>query len=274
MNDLLGNPAVQAGIVPFAAALAVGLPLRNTRTLVLAIGAALLAVVWLTMGLAFEPLTSVRKLVVAGFGAVVLALALEAAPPRHPLVRSVLLAGSAAAVAVWVVLGLLRQKELVPALLAGSGAALYLAVLVYGMHRTTATSPLRSTAVSLMLGLGTGGLALLGASAQLAQIGIAIGAAAGAVLLALLLGRGSTPTWTLGMPAMVVTGLAGLLAVFTGVLPWFCLLPVLAAPWAARVVPDARDWPGLLTACCTAAAAALPMLLAVTLAWVTAGAST
>ena len=67
----------------------------------------------------------------------------------------------------------------------------------------------------------------------MAQAGIAIGASAGAVLLIqMLTGKPAPLGWTLALPANVVAGLVGLLAVFTGALPWYCLLPTLAIPWA------------------------------------------
>jgi hypothetical protein len=274
MQEWLGNPAVQAGVAPFAAALVIALALRNSRALVLALAAALLVVVWLTMGLDLEPLTSVRKLVLAGFASVLFALVLDALLWRLPLARLALLALAAAGVAIWVALRLLMQREGIQALASGAAAALFLAGLVAGAQRNTEDEPLRSGSLALMLGLGTGALGLLGASAQLAQIAIAIGAAGGALLLALLLARRPWNPSALVVPAAVVTGLAGLLAVFTGVLPWYCLLPVLAAPWAVRLVPARPGRPGWLTAACTAGAAALPMSLAVVLAWFTAGAST
>ena len=124
------------------------------------------------------------------------------------------------------------------------------------------------------MGLGTGALALLGASGLLAQIGIAVGAAAGASLLVqMLAGQRAPPGAALSLLATVVAALAALLAVFTGSLPWFCLLPTLAAPWATRLVP-AGERPVWLTAFLTALAALGPMFLAVGLAWFTAGAST
>jgi hypothetical protein len=275
MNELLGNPAVQAGVAPFLAALVVAVPLRNTRWLYWSIGAAFLVVVALTMGFELQPLTSPRKLVLAGLGALLLLPALETGIPAGSSARSWVLALAAAALSAWMLSRLLLQKEAVPALLAAAGAALFLIALLYGMQRATAAVPMQAAAVALALGLGTGGLALLGASAQLAQIGIAIGAGAGATALALLMARRAAGAgWSLGLLAALVTGLAGLLAVFTGSLPWYCLLPVLASPWAARLFDASGTRPLWLTAFCTFCVAAVPMLLAVALAWFTGGAST
>ena len=122
-----------------------------------------------------------------------------------------------------------------------------------------------------MLGLASGALAWLGASALLAQVGIAIGAAAGATLLVQMLAGKRAPTGTsISLPASVVAGLVGVLAVFTGTLPWYCLLPTLAIPWASRMVA-AGSRPVWQTAFLTAFVALIPLLLALGLAWISAG---
>lgn len=272
MEQLLANPAVQAGVAPFLAALLVSAPLRRTRWLGLAIGVGFAVVIALTVGFSFESLTSMRKLVLVGLGAVVLTLALEAAQvPARPAIRAAL-AAAAALAAVWVVLRVLQQKETGLALLGGLGAALYMAALMESTKRISA-DPVRASACALILGLGAGALALLGASALLAQIGIAIGAGAGATLLVqMLVGQRAPAGWTLALLATVVAGLVGLLAVFTGSLPWYCLLPTLAIPWATRLV-RAGETPVWRTSIITAVAALIPVLLAVGLAWFTAGAS-
>jgi hypothetical protein len=56
------------------------------------------------------------------------------------------------------------------------------------------------------------------------------------------------------------------LAVFAGALPWFCLLPVLAAPWMARAFASRRS-PAWLAAIRGSALALLPMIVAIGLAW-------
>jgi hypothetical protein len=275
MNELLANPAVQAGVAPFVAALVVAALLRHTRWVYWSVGAAFLVVVALTMGFAFEPLTSSRKLVLAVLVALLLLPVLDTALPVAGRARSLLLALVGAGLGVWVLSRLLLQKEMLPALLAGGGAALFLAGFLDGAQRGSSGSPLQAAALALVLGLGTGVLALLGASAQLAQIGIAIGAGAGAAGLALLLApRAPGQGWSLGLLAALVTGLAALLAVFTGQLPWYCLVPLLATPWAARLVREQDSRKPWLTALYTAGAAVIPMLLAVALAWSTAGTST
>jgi hypothetical protein len=273
MDELLANPAIQAGVAPFLAALLVAGALRRTRLLGFAITVGFAVVIALAIGFSFESMTSTRKLVLVGMAAGFAMLAIEAARvPSTPSVRMAL-AAAAAAGAIWVIWRVLQQKEAGVALLAGAAAALYLVALVESTNRNSEDG-VRASVICLVLGLGAGALALLGASALLAQVGIAIGAAAGATLLVqMLMGQRAPGGWTLAYPAAVVSGLVCLLSVFTGALPWYCLLPTLAAPWAVRLVP-AGERPVWLTSILTAVVALIPMLLAVSLAWFRAGAST
>ncbi len=272
LDDLLNNPAVQAGVVPFLVALVASAFLQRTRLLGLAIGAGLLAAVGLTMGFSFESLTSVRKLVLVAGAAMVASLLLEATASACSATLRATLAAAFALAALWVVQRLLAQQETGAAVFAGAAAVLYVMVLVDSFHQVGG-DPVRSASSALLLGLTSGALALLGASAQLAQLGIAIGAAAGGTLLVqMIAGKRAPVGWTLGLTASVGAGLIGLLAVFTGSLPWFCLLPTLVIPWATRWVPS-EGRPVWLASILCACAALIPSLLAVALAWFTGGTS-
>ena len=63
MNDLLQNPAIQAGVIPFVVSLIAAAVLSRSRLTGLALVAGFAAVVGLTIGFTFESLTSTRKLV-------------------------------------------------------------------------------------------------------------------------------------------------------------------------------------------------------------------
>ncbi|UUZ72472.1 hypothetical protein LP415_01560 [Polaromonas sp. P1(28)-8] len=270
MDELFQNPAVQAGVVPFVAALIAAGLLMRTRLLGLAQVVGFAAVVALAIGFSFESLTSTRKLVLAGLFTLLPILLLELRDWSTRAAARSAIALVAGLAGVWVALRVLQQKETAAALLAGAATALYLAALVESTLRV-GSDTVRGAAAGLMLGLAGGALALLGASALLAQMGIAVGAAAGATLLVQMIAGKRSPTGaTLSLPASVVAGLVGLLAVFTASLPWYCLLPTLAIPWATRLVP-AGSRPVWLTAFLTALAAFVPLLLAVGLAWFTAG---
>lgn len=269
MNELLDNPAVQAGVAPFVVALVASALLGRSRWLGLAIGAGFLTTVALVMGLSFESMTSVRKMVLIGVSATAAILVLELAKLLPQTRARGILATLCGGAAIWMLLRVLQQQPLGAALLSGGAAALYVAFLTDSTTSVSGDS-VRASAVALILGLGAGALALLGASAMLAQIGIAIGAASGATLLVqMIAGCRAPPGWSLALVAGLVSALVGLLAVFTGELRWYCLLPTLAVPWSVRLVPAGTRavW---LTAVLTAAAALVPMLFAIGLAWLAA----
>lgn len=257
-------------MLPFAVSLGMAVPMRHSRQLGLSIAAGFACAVALTMGFfGLEPLTSLKKLVLAGIAAATIGVALEMTSERpqgwHRLGLGILVSLAS----VWVLQRILQQREAAGAVLAGAGAALYCLALLAGAERVS-RDPVRAAAVALVLGLASGALALLGASAQLAQLGIALGAGAGAALLVQMLTGASAPAgWTFGFFAHVAGALIGLLAVFTGSLPWYCLLPLPLVAWAAGMAPSTgRTWQRAVLAALFALA---PALVAVGLAWFTGG---
>jgi hypothetical protein len=69
--------------------------------------------------------------------------------------------------------------------------------------------------------------------------------------------------WLAGTLSTLTLGIVDLLAVLTGSLPWYCLLPTVAVPWAMIVLP-ASSWRTTLLG---VLAAAVPGAVAVALAW-------
>lgn len=265
MDSLLQNPAVQAGVLPFAVAVALAAALGQTRLLALAQAAALLVLAYFAIGFSFESLSALRKLVLIGIGTAAAALWIEWRPGARRL-SWVLLGCALPAAAVWMLWRLLAQMEPGPAVAAALAASLYVVALTASTMRVS-VDPVRGAAAGLMVGLGTGALAILGASALIGLVGIALGAGAGATLLVQMLrGRAAPAGATISLPASAIGGLAGVLAVLSASLPWYCLLPVVAAPLATCLVP-ASVRPTWLRAFLCAAAALLPMLLAIALAW-------
>jgi hypothetical protein len=265
MNELLQNPAVQAGVVPFLMALAASAVLGSTRFLGLGQVGGFLALVALAIGFSFEPMTAMRKLIVLGTASGLAVLLLEV--PRQPRkeaawgVLALLALGT-----VWMLWRLLVQRELPLALLAGGLSVAFVVALAASMLHVSARSPIEGAAAGVMIGLGMGALAVLGASAVLALAAISVGAGAGAALLVQMLRGQSAPVGaSIALPAATVAALAGVLATQTASLPWFALLPVLAAPWAVRLVP-ARLQAVWLRAFAAAALALVPMLVAVAVA--------
>ena len=83
MEELLANPAVQAGVAPFLSALVAAAALRRTRLLGVAVALAFALVIALTVGYAFEPLTASAQAGVDRPGHRACGLALEVPGARH-----------------------------------------------------------------------------------------------------------------------------------------------------------------------------------------------
>lgn len=238
MHALLNHPAVQAGLAPFLVALLTAELLQRLRLSGLAIIAGFAITVYLVSGFGYEPLTSTRKLVWLGLMSGALGIVLMVL--NSSLWRPVLtvLGGVAA---IWVCLRVLQQHELGTALQWGTGCALYVGWLVLWMD-TLHDSPVRAASSGIGLGLGTGMAVLVGASALLGQLGLALGAATLAYLLIMMLSNSQLPCGrTFTLPLALISGLLGCLAVLTARLPWYTL-PVLAAIPLFSRLPVSEKW--------------------------------
>ena len=96
--------------------------------------------------------------------------------------------------------------------------------------QTLFNKPDRGAMLALALGLGTGISAMLGASALLGQLGIAIGAIAGGYLILLLLKQNIQLGNNFMLPVGLLSGLLGISAIVYASLPWYSLLPLLLIP--------------------------------------------
>ncbi len=232
-DDWLSHPAVQAGLLPFVVALAVAALLRRNRFVGLAICAAFVTLLAVTIGFSFESLTATRKMVLAGLAATVAAVGLDMAEVGRKRVWRAAVAAAAGAAGVWTLWRVLQQQSMSAALLGGASAAVYMAVLVEGAGRLHG-SAVRSASAAVLLGAAAAGAAFFGASAWLAQAGVALAAGAAALLLVCLVWRTPLPRpagWLTCYPVSVVAGLICLLAVFVGALSWYAILPVPVLPW-------------------------------------------
>lgn len=268
MSDLLSNPAIQAGVVPLIVGLVLALLLLKTRFMALAVVAGLLAVLALTIGFSIEPFTSVKKLVAVVLVATCIALALEAS--QMQLRRSLLaaLAALAAIGTLWVTWRVLAQRESPSLWLGAVGALAFAASTTATATAASATSALRGAVIGAVLGWGSGVLALLGASALLAQLGLAVGSASAAVaLVQMLRGKEAPLGWTVVLPAAVAASTIGVLASTTGELRWYCLLPLPLAPLLSWLVPSATERPRWQQAFLVGFVTLIPVALAIALAW-------
>jgi hypothetical protein len=235
LQDLLNNPAVQAGFAPFLVALISVELFQRVKLSGLAIIAGFAVTVYLVSGFGIEPLTAARKIVLLGWISALLALVLTILQSRWLAWLLPVLGGAAA---IWTVQRILENQDQQVALLWGAGCAVYVAILVWGMDSLSSQEPLRAASAASALGIGTGGAALVGASALLGQFGLALGSAAAAHLIIQMISNKPLPTGrTFTLPLAVIAGLTGCLAVLSAELPWYAL-PVLAAiPVLARLTP-------------------------------------
>ncbi len=235
MQELLNHPAVQAGVAPFLAALIAAKLFQRIGYSGLAIIAGFLITVYMVSGFAIEPLTAPRKIILLGMLSALLGLL-----PLHRLVKliplSMLLPALGGAAAIWTVQRILRQQTLPEMLLWGAACAAYVAVLVWGMGKL-AHDPPRAAAAATALGIGTGGAALVGASALLGQFSLALGAAAAAHwLIQILTNRTLSTGHVFTLPTAVIAGTVGCVAVLSASLPWYALAILAGIPIVARQV--------------------------------------
>ncbi len=266
MNDLLNNPAVQAGIVPFGVALIAGLMLARTRWIAVASLAAVLVLLLLTIGFSIEPLTSSKKLILATLGVSLLALLFDALGQALRKAMVVVLMLLAALACVWVLERILGQKEPAAAWLLGA-AAVGFVVLGFGGALTLHGDGLRGAVIGACLGWSSGAMAVLGASGFLGYLGIALGTASAALaLVQMFRGQGAGAGWSIVVPGALGACLIVLLASATGELRWPALLPLVLVAPLVRMVP-AGERPAWLNAFVFGFAGLVPAAAAVVLAW-------
>jgi hypothetical protein len=264
MPDLLNDPMVQAGVAPFAVALAVAGLLAQVRLAGLAglaLVAGLVTTLMLTTGISFTPLSASRKVLLLVLLAPVVGLVLDSAGVRHKAAAPVLAVLLGVAVA-WVFQSVLSQADVPQALLMGGGVGMFVALMVGLTLRLRDDGP-AAAAATLGLGLAVGVSALLSASIGTLMNGMALAAGGGALLLlqfvrARPLAIGWTGTLTTG-------GAAGLFAAGTFMLAelrWPALALLLAVPAAAGLPLFAQRAPRLrvaLLGLLAGAAALLPI---------------
>jgi len=235
MKYLLDNPAVQAGGAPFVVGLIVMLALGRARLGGVAVTAAFATVVALVSGFSFNPLTATRKLVLLTLLASVLGIALDLTLKPGRL-RSAMLALAAALATLWVFWPVLALKPPADAWLQGATAVLLTAWLVGYLDAGLASRPIACGAAILMLGVGAGVLAILGASALFGQYSIAIGAGAGAFLLVMMIANQTRAAGaTLALPGAVAAGLIASGAMILAHSQWYAAALLALVPLAAGI---------------------------------------
>ncbi|HEX9396803.1 MAG TPA: hypothetical protein VF943_08715 [Burkholderiales bacterium] len=235
MDELLSNPAVQAGVAPFVAGLLAALLLQPLRLGGLAAAAAFLVAVQLVSGIQFSPLNATRKIVLLAMAAPLVGILVDFGfkPTRF---GAIVLALAAGAGALWVVEPVLAQRAPAEAWILGTAAVVACAFLVGFSLVALAQDAVRAGAAALALGVGVGVAAILSASVAYGSYGIALGAGAGAFLLPqMLLGRRFFAGGTFTLPAMLIGGLVACGAMVLAKLPWTALLVFALVPLAVRL---------------------------------------
>lgn len=235
MNDLLSNPAIQSGIIPLLVAAIVAVILKRFPGYWsgLSFAAAYYLSVYLAVGFQFFPLTSTRKILILGIIGIVIGIMIDnkICKTKYWYATLLTLGGGGALWLIWPLL--LRQEGfmfiamLLPALT-------YVAWLTVGSNQFRNNTE-RGAMTALALGLGTGISAILGASALVGQLGIAIGAIAGAILLLSLFQQKVQIGSTFLLPVGLLSGLLGVAAVLYASLPWYCLIPLAAVPLTSYI---------------------------------------
>jgi len=232
LHALLIHPAVQSGLEPFIAAMIVAELFLRMRLSGLAIIAGFSVMLYLVSDFSFEPLTPEHKIVLSGFLSTLLGLLFMVFNPGwlRPLLT---LAGGGAA--IWAMLSILKQYELLALPLWAGGCAIYVGWLVFwfdGLHNASA----RAGSAGMALGLGSGMSALFCATKLPEQIGFAVGAAASAYLLIQIITNSPLPCGRLfTLPLSIIAGLSGCLAILTTKLPWYSLPLLALIPVAAQI---------------------------------------
>ena len=265
MEELLNHPAVQGGVAPFVAGLAVACLLAPLRAGGLAAGAGFLTAVFLVSGFQFSPLTATRKLILLGMLAPAVGLladiAFKPARATGPVLGAVFGAAS-----VWVFVSVLTQKPAGEAALLGGGVALLTAWLVAATY-SLRDQPVRLGAAGVVIGVGVGVAAVLSASASFGQYGMALGAGAGGYLLIqMVLGRVQVGGAAFAVAVGVIGGLLAGASFLLAQLPWMAL-PLLALIPLAAHAPLPGKAPVWAQAILASVYAAIPAAAAWYLIW-------
>jgi len=235
MDELLSNPAVQAGAAPFLAGLVVALALRPLKLGGLAVVAGFLVTVYFVQGLQFLPLTATRKMIVAVLAAAAIGILVDFAfkPTR---VGAALLAAAAGGVALWAFGPVLSQRSGAEAWIGMATVALVTAFAVGFGQAALAADGVRAGAAALAMGVGAAVASIFSASIAYGSYGGAIAAAAGAFLLPQMIsGTKSHAGATFTLPAMLAAGLVAAGAMTLAKMPWYVVALLGAVPIAVRL---------------------------------------
>ena len=288
MAELLAHPAIQAAIAPFIVALAIALLFRRMGTISfgLAIIGGFFTTVLLTTGLALQPLTSTRKIILVSLCLPFLLPLMELSLRKISVINErwqpvIMIAIPTVLLVVainWIIWPVLSRQAISEAWPMLARVSLYvgvLGVMFLGMARLKQPEKSAAQGASIFaLALGTAVTSMIAASALYSQWAFSIVAAVGSLLLISLFrnpkiavkqGAGHlgifglfaavVPLALIGAAATVYAQLSG------GVLLCLAAIPLVAG-WSAIKVE--RPWLRLVM---TGLLALLPVIPAIWLAW-------
>ncbi|MBL1293881.1 MAG: hypothetical protein COB61_008415 [Thiotrichales bacterium] len=232
-NELLNHPAIEAGIVPFVIALIAGaiLPKRYAWWSTVVFTIAYFIAAWLILDGRLTPLSSSRKLVILGMGAVIVGVISHLSCSAATLQRIFI---TLAVIAVgWLIWPRLMRLDITQQLIMGGGAAIYAIWLTFAFHQLR-DEDIASSISATILGLATGLCALVGASSLLGELGIAIGASAAAISL-YGLSRRIDHSAGFYFSVSVLCALIGIASVLYAKVPWHVLIALASIPLAAML---------------------------------------
>ena len=273
LDTLLTLPEIQTGAIPFLGALIVALLLRPLRWTWSGLGlaAGFYASAYAVNVLHFTPLNSTSKLLAIGLAAVLTGLLADLYRGSRQQSFPVLfmLAGAAAAWLLWPIISRQELATIWPSVLP---AIIYLGWMA-AWSDALRDRPIRASGAAWVLGLSVGAMSVIGASASLGQLGIALGVAAGAIWLLSIPMAGLRTGSVFALTALVLTAALSLNGVFYAKLPWFSLLPLALIP-ALALIPLPQTLSRFAEALLSAVLMASFGLIAAFLTWHAAGGET
>ena len=240
MNDWVNHPITQSIIVPFVVAWITTKSLNHLRLSSLALIAGFCSTVYLIADFNFESLSTIRKIILSGLIATIIGLIIDLTSINQKFIRY-LLAITCSIVVLWASWPVLQQKEIQEAAIYGIGIVIYMIWVTILVDRLT-TKPARAGSAGMSLGIGIGISASLGSSAILGQLGMSIGVACGAYLLAQLIsGKDFSCGRIFTLPLTVLCGLIMPATIMLAQTPWYSLPVIAAVPLVAHV-PLPGNW--------------------------------
>jgi len=250
LDELLANPAIQGGVAPFLVALVIaGLFYRINILAGLAIVAGFITTVMLTTGIAFEPLTSTRKITLLVMIIPVLAIILQLIDKYNDFTIRVFHVFASAAV-LWVLWPVISNNPSIEMLFLTLSYIVYAAWMMKVFMRMNEQPAIVTSTAVTGVGIAIGGSALIGASALLGQLGLALAATGGAFLLVQLISKSDEDSGlTLTMTSAMIAALVLPVAIEYAQVPWIVLPIVVLIPLLAFYPFEDEDriWKNTIT---------------------------